>query len=132
EIEDLDETFGSGRSSDLLATIDRHCWLVEARAAVGSPSESSIFDVVKHLRTWPKLGRPEVLEAGVLVLNHNHRQTPAARPPVAYRRPEFVKSLGDLGVTVISAVQLCQWWAAEDYDRMRAAVTGSPAQYPGM
>jgi hypothetical protein len=130
EVEDLDVSFGSGQSGDLLASFEGRHWMVEVRAVGGSPSEKSVYDVVKHLATWRKLGRSEEIETGVLALNHNHKEAPAARARVPYRREEFVDSFESLNVTVISTVRLCEWWAQGDLDTIRAAVTGPPAQYP--
>jgi hypothetical protein len=130
EVEDLDVTFGGGKSGDLLVSIEDRHWMVEVRSDSGSPSEQHMSDVVKHLRTWPSLGREETLEGGILVLNHNHREAPAARPRVPYRRPEFVATLPGFGVTVISTVQLCEWWASDNCDALRRAIMDSPSQYP--
>jgi hypothetical protein len=98
--------------------------------AANKAAEPIVFDVVKHLRTWPSLGRSELLEAGILVLNHNHREAPGSRPAAPFRRREFVESLNSLGVTVIAATQICAWWAAEDFPSIEAAVTSPPRQYP--
>ena len=39
-------------------------------------------------------------------------------------RPEFVASLDSLPVTVISTVELINWWRAGDWTAIRAAVLG--------
>lgn len=130
QVEDLDATFGGGKSGDLLVSFEQRHWIVEVRSQSGSASEQNVSDVVKHMRTWSSLGRSEALEGGVLALNHNHKDAPAARPRVPYPRREFVESLPGFGVTVISTVQLCEWWALDYCDALRTAVTGSPSQYP--
>lgn len=132
EIEDLDVSFGGGQSGDLLASLGGRHWMVEVRSVGGSPSEKSAYDLVKHLATWRKLGRSEEIETGVLVLNHNHKEAPAARPRVPYPRRGFVDSFDSLNVTVILTVQLCEWWAMGEHEAVKAAVTGPPKQYPSI
>jgi hypothetical protein len=112
-----------------MSTGNKH-WLVEVRSAAGTPNEASVYDVVKHMRTWRNLGRQERLEAGVLIINHEYRQTPAARTPAPFPRDEFAESLGDLGVAVIATTELCRWWAQKDCAQVISAITSSPKQYP--
>jgi hypothetical protein len=129
EVEDLDQTFGSGRSGDLLVSKDAQHRLVETKGLTGAPSEREVGDVVKHVRTWPSLGRAEELNGGVLVLNHHLRVPPLARPRSPYQRPEFVDALNGFGVTVIDSIALARWWAADQLDEVARAVTGPCRQY---
>lgn len=127
-LESLDEQFGGGRSSDLLATRQGKHWLIEVRGKIGPARESDVADVVKHRTTWPNL-RSELLEGSVLVVNHQ-RQVPVSRRQQApYERPEFVQALESFGVTVIGTMALCEWWAGEDCNSIVQAITGPPRQF---
>ncbi len=128
-VEDLDETFGAGRSGDLLASRNGHHWLIESKGLMGAPKEADVADVVKHRETWRKLGRTEELEGCILILNHHVRMPPAGRPRSPYERPEFVAALEGFGVTVIDSVALGQWWSAEECERVIDAITGPPKQH---
>jgi hypothetical protein len=129
EVEDLDETFGSGRSSDLLIHFEGRFWLLECRTANGGVSEDAVLDVKKHLETWKALGRDEPLERGVMVVSQFLReQDPLLRPARPYTREEFIQSLD---VTVIDAVALYLRWADGDLGWFTRAVTGPPQQHAG-
>jgi hypothetical protein len=129
DVEDLDKYFGDPLSSDLLASLGGKHWLIETKAAGGHPAEDEVSSVVKHVRTWQELGRPEKLEHAVLVMNHNYKRPAAARPPAPYSRKEFVNSLPNFGVSVIGTMALCRWWATQDCEGLTDAVTGPIGQY---
>jgi hypothetical protein len=130
EVEDLDEKFGEPLSGDLLASFKGKHWLIDPKAATGSPSEDEVSSVAKHLNTWSELGRQEKLQHAILVWNHHTKRPPAARPSVPYSRKEFVQGvLPNLRVTVISSMALCRWWASGDCEGLISAVTGPIGQY---
>ena len=123
-VEKLDETFGSGRSGDLLVTKDDRNWLIEVTSNSGATSEIEVGKLLAHLETWHRL-RKEPLEGAVLIVNHDFRRPPSARPEHPYRRPEFVSGLK---VRVIGTVSLCSWWVQKDHAAITSAITGPPGQ----
>jgi hypothetical protein len=126
---DLDQTFGGGRSGNLLASRDDRHWLIETKGLTGTPKEVEVADVVKHRETWRNLGRAEELGGTVLILGHHITVPPSARPAAPYDRRELVEALDGFGVTVIDVVALAQWWPAADCASIIRAITGPPRQY---
>jgi len=125
-VENLDETFGSGRSGDYLITHNDLHWLVEVTSSAGAMAEIEVGKLMAHVETWPRL-RSEPIEAGVLVVNHDYRKAPSERPHGAYRRKEFVDSLK---ISVIGTIPLCRWWVGGDYEAIVGAITGPAGQVP--
>ena len=124
-VEDLDDTFGSGRSSDLLVTNGEVNCLVEVRSAAGMPGEARIDDLDRHMRTWAALGRKETLHRTAFVINHQRGLSPLERTPQAYERQEFVDSLHH---TVIPATTLFAWWKDADQGRILEALLTGPVR----
>lgn len=122
---DLDEELGGTKSADLLVSAEgASARLVEVKGASGPAQESFIGQLQRHLETWPQL-RPDIpVSDGVLIVNHQHKLHPSERSADVYMRPEHLASLASLPVTVISAVQLFNWWRAGDWAAIRSAVLG--------
>jgi hypothetical protein len=117
----LDKTLGTTSSADLLATYGGERMLVEVKSASGTPGESLVEHLYRHLKTWPELRPDEPVGGGALVVNHQHRRDPHERTRAVYTRPEFVASLT---VPVIGTLQLFEWWRDSDRDAIRSAVLG--------
>jgi hypothetical protein len=126
---DLDEELGRGKSGDLLASLDRRHWLVEVKSVSGNAGEDLYEDLLRHISTWPALARPEPLEGGALIVNHEHRQSPLDRARTPYTRGEFVQSLRH---PVIPTLALFAWWRDGDHDAVINAVTGGPQCHQAM
>ncbi|WP_254407032.1 tropomyosin [Streptomyces sp. GMY02] len=122
---DLDEELGGTKSADLLVSAEgASARLVEVKGVSGPAQESYIGQLRQHLDTWPQL-RPSVpVSEGVLIVNHQYKLHPSERSADVYTRPEHVASLASLPVTVVSAVQLFNWWRAGDWAAIRTAVLG--------
>jgi hypothetical protein len=122
---DLDQELGGTKSADLLVTADGPVWrLVEVKSASGAAPEQLVGDLQRHLTTWPQL-RPEPVTGGVLIVNHQHRLPPSERTAEIYSRPEFVGSLTE---TVVSTVQLFNWWRAGERTTIRSTVLGTSTE----
>jgi hypothetical protein len=120
---DLDEELGATKSADLLASADGPPKrLVEVKSASGAASEDFVSDLERHLATWPQLRPSEPVAGGVLIVNHQHRLHPSERAADVYSRPEFIAALS---VTVVSTVQLFNWWRAADWTAIRTAMMGT-------
>jgi hypothetical protein len=120
---DLDEELGSTKSADLLVSTDgppRR--LVEVKAVSGAAPEQLVSRLERHLATWPQLRPDEPVAGGVLVINHQHRLHPSERTAHIYSRPEFVAALP---VTVVSTMQLFNWWRAADWTAIRTTMLGN-------
>lgn len=126
-VEDLDMTFGGGRSSDLLVTSGGVNCLVEVKSASGRPSESMLDSLERHKRTWASLGRTEELHRSALVVNHQHNLAPLSRTERAYEREEFLDSLHH--VVVPSLTLYCWWRDASDSAVAEAFISGPIRQY---
>jgi hypothetical protein len=122
-VEDLDNTFGSGRSSDLLVTSGEVNCLVEVRSAAGMPGEAQIDDLDRHMRTWAALDRAETVHRTAFVINHQHALSPLSRKPRAYERQEFLDSLHH---SVIPSMALYAWWRDADHGRIMNALISGP------
>ncbi|MGW3308352.1 hypothetical protein ACWDG9_17400 [Streptomyces sp. NPDC001073] len=123
---DLDEELGGTKSADLLVSAEgAPARLVEVKGVSGPAQENYIGQLQRHLETWPQL-RPDIpVSHGVLIVNHQHKLHPSERSADVYMRPEHLASLASLPVTVISAVQLFNWWRAGDWAAIRSAVLES-------
>jgi len=122
---DLDQELGGTKSADLLVTAGGTLWrLVEVKAASGAAPEQLVSYLRRHLTTWPQL-RPEPVTGGVLIVNHQHRLPPSERTAEIYSRPEFVGSLTE---TVVSTVQLFDWWRAGEWTTIRTTVLGTSSE----
>ncbi|GGZ40329.1 hypothetical protein [Streptomyces poonensis] len=125
---DLDEELGGTKSADLLVGADGMASrLVEVKGASGPAQEHLVGHLQRHLETWPQLRPDETVSDGVLIVNHQHKLHPSERTAAVYARPEFVASLDSLPVTVISTVELFNWWRAADWTAIRTAVLGDAA-----
>lgn len=122
-VEDLDVTFGAGRSSDLLVGMDGVGCLVEVKSASGRPSESMLDDLERHRRTWASLGRTDALHRTALVVNHQTNLAPLSRATRPYERQEFLDSLQH---AVVPALALYRWWRDENFDALRGALLLGP------
>jgi hypothetical protein len=120
---DLDEELAGTRSADLLVLADGHRILTEVKAAGGAASENLVGDLKRHLETWPQLRPAEPVTQGLLIVNHQHKLSPADRASQVYSRPEFVQALD---VRVLSALELFEHWRTEDWPGLRDAVIGTP------
>ena len=72
----------------------------------------------------------------MLIVNHQHKLHPSEKSAQVYSRPEFVASLEALPVTVISSVELFNWWRTAGWAAIRTAVLGdatasAPSAAPG-
>ncbi|MFJ8793679.1 hypothetical protein [Streptomyces sp. NPDC102462] len=125
---DLDEELGGTKSADLLVGADGMASrLVEVKGASGPAQEHLVGHLQRHLETWPQLRPDEPVSDGVLIVNHQHKLHPSERAAAVYARPEFVASLDSLPVTVISTVELFNWWRAADWTAIRTAMLGDTA-----
>ncbi|MGP3691011.1 hypothetical protein ACTVZO_41160 [Streptomyces sp. IBSNAI002] len=125
---DLDEDLGGTKSADLLVSADgAPDRLVEVKGASGPAQEHLVGHLQRHLETWPQLRPNQPVSDGVLIVNHQHKLHPAERSADVYSRPEFVASLTSLPVTVISTMQLFNWWRAADWTAIHTAVLGGSA-----
>ncbi|MBB4794311.1 hypothetical protein [Streptomyces nodosus] len=125
---DLDEELGGTKSADLLVGADGVASrLVEVKGASGPAQEHLVGHLQRHLETWPQLRPDEPVSDGVLIVNHQHKLHPSERAAAVYARPEFVASLDSLPVTVISTVELFNWWRAADWTAIRTAMLGDAA-----
>jgi len=130
---DLDEALGDTKSADLLVSAGTPGRLVEVKAAGGHAGEHLVGHLERHLTTWPQLCPDQPVAGGVLVVNHQHRLHPSERTARVYSRPEFLNALS---VTVISTVELFNWWRTSDWTSIQAAVldteppTGSTPSSP--
>ena len=122
EVEDLDQSLGSGVSADLLASKGNVHRLVEVKSAGGSAGENLLDDLQRHLRTWPQLNRQEALDGGVLVVNHQLRLPPLDRDAAAYSRAEFISSLPS---PVVPSLAMFGWWRDGDFGAIEMAFTGN-------
>ncbi|WP_206307371.1 hypothetical protein [Streptomyces sp. ICN441] len=128
---DLDEDLGGTKSADLLVSADgAPARLVEVKAASGPAQEHLVGHLQRHLETWPQLRPGEPVSDGVLIVNHQHKLHPSERSADVYSRPEFVASLARGPVTVISTVELFNWWRAGNWTAIHAAVLGGNAAPP--
>jgi hypothetical protein len=118
---DLDVELGGTKSADVLAVWCGNRILVEVKSASGNASESLAADLQRHLATWPSLRPGDPIHGAALVVNHQHRLPPHERSTEVYTRPEFVSSLQ---FPVISTMTLFNWWRAEDWTSIRAALLG--------
>lgn len=120
---DLDQELGSTQSADLLASIESappRC-LIEVKSSTGAASERLTRDLQRHLDTWPALRPEQPVTGGVLIVNHQTKLHPTERSAVVYSRKEFIDTLP---VTVVSTVELFDWWRAGDWPTIRSAVLG--------
>lgn len=125
---DLDEELGGTKSADLLVSGNGvPPRLVEVKGASGPAQEHLVGHLQRHLETWPQLRPDEPVSDGVLIVNHQHKLHPSERSARVYSRPEFVASLESLPVTVISTVELFNWWRTADWTAIRTAVLGDAA-----
>ncbi|MGY0057421.1 hypothetical protein ACWY4P_12785 [Streptomyces sp. LZ34] len=125
---DLDEELGGTKSADLLVGADGVASrLAEVKGASGPAQEHLVGHLQRHLETWPQLRPDKPVSEGVLIVNHQHKLHPSERTAAVYARPEFVASLESLPVTVISTVELFNWWRAADWTAIRTAVLGDAA-----
>jgi hypothetical protein len=119
---DLDDEVGT-KSADLLVggegSLHR---LVEIKAAGGAAQENLVSYLQRHLETWPQLRRDQPVAGGVLVVNHQHKLHPSDRTAQVYSRPEFVAALP---FTVLSTVDLFNWWRTENWAEIRKAILGN-------
>ncbi|MGW0335499.1 hypothetical protein ACWD0J_27115 [Streptomyces sp. NPDC003011] len=123
---DLDVELGGTKSADLLVSAEGvSSRLVEVKGVSGPAQEHLIGQLQRHLETWPHLRPDEPVSEGVLIINHQHKLHPSERSADVYSRPEAVASLASLPVTVISTVQLFNWWRVGDWTAIRTAVLGA-------
>ncbi|MEV4691354.1 hypothetical protein AB0K27_09560 [Micromonospora echinospora] len=119
---DLDEEFGT-KSADLLVSADGFPYrLVEIKAAGGAAQENLVGYLQRHLDTWPQLRPDQPVTGGVLVVNHQHKLHPSERTAQVYSRPEFVATLP---FTVLSTVDLFNWWRTGNWAEIHKAVLGN-------
>ncbi|MDX2576652.1 hypothetical protein PV332_14360 [Streptomyces scabiei] len=129
---DLDEELGGTKSADLLVRADGMASrLVEIKGTSGPAQEPYVGQLQRHLETWPQLRPDEPVSDGVLIVNHQHKLHPSERTATVYARPEFVASLELLPVTVISTMELFNWWRAADWTAIRTAVLGDTGASAG-
>jgi hypothetical protein len=126
-VTELDAHLGDTSSADLLASYGPDRRLVEVKSASGSPSESLVTTVQRHLQTWPELSPDEPVGGGALIVNHQHRREPSDRTPAVYSRPEFVAALT---MPVLSTLQLFHWWRDSDWAALRNAVLAQTTSDP--
>ena len=119
---DLDDAFGDTSSADLLGELDGRRRLIEVKSSSGNAPESLIGRLENHVRNWDAPGRDKI-EGGVLIVNHQHRLSPAARSTAVYDRSEFLRNLS---APVISTMQLFDWWRLGHWSSIRDAVFVSP------
>ncbi|WP_139224517.1 hypothetical protein [Cellulomonas marina] len=127
----LDPQLGT-KSADLLLEMRGRRLLLEVKSSSGRPSEALVDAARRHLRTWPQLRGDTPVGGVALVVNHQHRQPPGDRTPLAYERREFVDSLND--VTVVTTLQLFDWWRQSQWAEIRAVFghdAGEPASTAG-
>lgn len=119
---DLDEELGGTKSADFLVSAEGvPSRLVEVKGVSGPAQENLIGHLQRHLEIWPQLRPDEPVTDGVLIVNHQHKLHPSERSAQVYSRPEFVASLP---VTVISTVDLFNWWRTSDWAALCTAVLG--------
>ena len=121
----LDDSFGSGRSADILVSSEALNCLVEVKSAGGMPSEGLIADLDRYRRTWSALGRAEELDRSALVVNHQHVLPPLARAAQPYERAEFLALLQH---AVVPALALFAWWRDAQHDEIADAFIRGPAE----
>ncbi len=121
EVTNLDRLFGAGRSADLLASRGGRHWLVEIKSASGNTGERLLGDLERHERTWSELSRPETLNGGVLIVNHQYNLPPLDRSSSPYTRAEFLASLSH---PVIPTTALFAWWRDRDDAAIINAIEG--------
>ncbi|MFD7161573.1 hypothetical protein ACFV9C_43800 [Kribbella sp. NPDC059898] len=120
---DLDDELTGTRSADLLVLADGHRILTEVKGVGGAAPENLVGDLKRHLETWPPLRPSQPITQGLLIVNHQHKLSPADRAPQVYSRPEFVQALD---VRVLSALELFEHWRTENWPALRDAVIGDP------
>ncbi len=123
-VDDLDETFEDTRSSDLLASIDGRCWLIEVTASRKAPKQQEWSNLKSHAVLWPAL-RDEPLAGSVLIVNNHHGLPPGDRPR-PYENDRFLQVIDG---PIIATLALYRWWRDGDFEAIRDAITGSPTQY---
>jgi hypothetical protein len=123
----LDDELGATKSADLLVTYGSDRRMVEVKSAAGNAPEKLVGALERHLATWPSLRPNDLVGAGVLVVNHQHRKDPGDRSAQVYERPEFLDSLK---VVVVSSRDLFAWWATADWGAVRNAVLGAASATP--
>lgn len=119
----LDRSEKGTWSADLLVGPDTRKQLVEVKSASGTPSESLVGDLLKHLNTW-RSANPELpVEGGTLIVNHQRRRQPEERSRTVYSRPELVRANT---VRVVSTLDLFDWWKESNWPAIQQAVLGRP------
>jgi hypothetical protein len=126
-VADLDEELGATSSADLLVSTGGPRQLVEVKAVSGAAQEHLVGHLQRHLDTWPQLRPDQPITGGVLIVNHQHKLHPFERTAHVYSRPEFVAALS---VTVLSTVELFDWWRLADWAAIRAAMLGTEVPPP--
>ncbi|WP_245608091.1 hypothetical protein [Streptomyces hokutonensis] len=121
-VTELDAELGT-KSADLLAVLDQETCLIEVKSASGAAPEKLVSHLQRHLDTWPQLRPHQPLTCSALIVNHQYRLDPAQRPTDAYQRKEFVDALI---FPVLATNQLFEWWRAQDWPAVQAAVLGHP------
>ncbi|MDH6435944.1 hypothetical protein M2158_004484 [Streptomyces sp. SAI-144] len=119
-VTDLDAELGT-QSADLLAVLDGSTCLVEVKAAAGAAGEKMIAQLQGHLETWPALRLGQPVTCAALIVNHQHRLAPAERTGEVFQRRA---RLNTLPFPVLATGDLYQWWRAQDWSAVQAAVLG--------
>jgi hypothetical protein len=119
----VDELLGDTTSADLLVSLAGKRRLIEVKSASGSATETLVRQLETHLQTRPQLRPNDLVDGGVLVVNHQYRLLPDKRSTSVYTRPEF---LAALTTPVLSTRVLFDWWRASDWAAICAAVLGEP------
>jgi hypothetical protein len=119
-VTDLDAELGT-QSADLLAVLDGSTCLVEVKAAAGAAGEKMIAQLQGHLETWPELRPDQPVSCAALIVNHQHRLTPAERTGEVFQRRA---RLNTLPFPVLATGDLFRWWRTQDWPAVQAAVLG--------
>lgn len=126
DVIDLDQDLGGTKSADLLCSYGEQRRLVEVKSVGGAASERLYSDLLRHLESWPGMGRNTHLDGGALVINHEHKKHPLERSPMPYERPEFLASQRE---PVITTRDLFDAWRAGDDQKIRELVFPTAATW---
>lgn len=123
----LDEELGGTKNADLLCSLGPRRRLVEVKSVGGAASESLYSALLRHLDTWGSFGRREEIDAGVLVLNHEHKREPGQRNRQPYTRPEFLASQQH---PVVTSLDTFDAWRVDDFELVRSLFFGGVEDRP--
>lgn len=118
----LDAALGGTKSADLLCSLGAQRRLVEVKSVGGGASETLYAALLRHLDGWASMPGRDVVEGGVLVLNHEHKKDPSERSRQPYMRPEFLASQQH---PVVTSLDLFDAWRVGDTARVRLLVFGA-------